>query len=97
MPNERQALEQEVFQGTRNQLLSQLGPGIQQQGQQMGQQQGQQMGPQQGQQMGPQQGQQMGPQQGLPTQPSNIRMAGGGIVGFAQGGLKTTKEEKKKA
>ena len=30
----------------------------------------------------------MGPQQGLPTQPSNIRMAGGGIVGFAQGGLK---------
>ena len=48
MPNERQALEQEVFQGTRNQLLSQLGPGIQQQGQQMGQQQGQQMGPQQG-------------------------------------------------
>jgi hypothetical protein len=79
MPNERQALEQEVFQGTRNQLLSQLGPGIQQQGQQMGQQQGQQMGPQQG--------QQMGPQQGLPTQPSNIRMAAqGGIVGYAQGG-----------
>ena len=88
MPNERQALEQEVFQGTRNQLLSQLGPGIQQQGQQMGQQQGQQMGPQQG--------QQMGPQQGLPTQPSNIRMAAqGGIVGYAQGGLKKPGKKEK--
>ena len=83
MPNERQALEQEVFQGTRNQLLSQLGPGIQQQGQQMGQAALQQ---QQG--GGPQPGPQPGPQMGLPGQRvDNMMMAAqGGIVGYAQGG-----------
>ena len=73
MPNEKQALEQEVVEGSRGQILSQLAPGIQQQGQQMQQAAMQQFQP-------PQQQQQ-------PGQPANnMMMAGGGIVSFADGG-----------
>ena len=87
MPNEKQSLEQEVVEGSRDQILSQLAPGIQQQGQQMQQaamqqfQQPQQVAMQQS--PPPQQFQQPGP-----GQPANNMMmaAQGGIVGYAEGG-----------
>jgi len=86
MPNEKQALEQEVVEGSRNQILSQLGPGIQQQGMQMQQDAMQQF--QQPQQVAMQQPPPPQQQMGLPTQPANNMMmaAQGGIVGYQGGG-----------
>jgi hypothetical protein len=83
MPNEKQALEQEVVEGSRNQILSQLGPGIQQQGMQM-----EQAAMQQPQQVAMQQPPPPQQQMGLPTQPANNMMmaAQGGIVGYQGGG-----------
>ena len=68
-------LEQEAMQGARNDVMRGMAPGIQQQGQRMAQMQNRAA---------------MGlPTQGLPTQaaPNMARMAQGGIVGYAQGGM----------
>jgi len=80
MPNEKQALEQEVVEGSRNQILSQLTPGIRQQGQQL------QEAAMQQQEVGVPQ---PGPRMELPGQSANNMMmaAQGGIVGYQEGGF----------